>query len=95
MWTWAPEEVEPIQVRAQSSFPVAVDQQDGGNGTDRGGSGREGLGAGAGRRAGTGVGAGAASVIEETTSYVGLEGWRHDWGDPVGYANALAWKTSV
>ena len=85
LWTWAPEEVEPIQVRPQPSFPV--DQPEGETGMQH-----EVAGPGAGAGAGAGA---AASMLEETTSYVGIEGWRHTWGTPHGYSNATLWKTAV
>ncbi|KAL5524255.1 hypothetical protein ACEPAF_9395 [Sanghuangporus sanghuang] len=94
LWSWAPEDVEPIHVRTQPVFPAEVREA----GVAEGG--RGGTGEGASESAGTGgaaaaAAAAAASTAEETISYVGLDGWRNSWSAGQNYANSTVWRTAV
>ncbi|OCB91051.1 hypothetical protein A7U60_g1688 [Sanghuangporus baumii] len=92
LWSWAPEDVEPIHVRTQPVFPAEVREAGAAEG------GRGGTGEGASESAGTGgaaAAAAAASTAEETISYVGLDGWRNSWSAGQNYANSTVWRTAV
>lgn len=95
LWTWNPDETEPIQVHSRpvrsSTTQEDEDGTPGARETDRQNSGA-GEGAGA---AGAGTGA-TIEYLEETTSYVGLEGWRHSWNVIIGNpSSSSVWKTAV
>ncbi|KAL5482348.1 hypothetical protein ACEPAI_8942 [Sanghuangporus weigelae] len=87
LWSWAPEDVEPILVRTQPVFNVEVQDAGVAEGGATGGTGE-----GASESAGTG---GALAAAEETISYVGLEGWRNSWSAGQNYANSTVWRTAV
>ncbi|KAL5519741.1 hypothetical protein ACEPAG_1401 [Sanghuangporus baumii] len=97
LWSWAPEDVEPIHVRTQPVFSVVEEVQDAGVA----GGATGGTGEGASESAGTGgavataAAVAAASTVEETISYVGLEGWRNSWSAGQNYANSTVWRTAV
>ncbi|EJC98365.1 uncharacterized protein FOMMEDRAFT_149162 [Fomitiporia mediterranea MF3/22] len=88
LWMWNPEDVEPIQVRSQvTTDPLEVQEE------EPGGAGRGRTGTGNGAGAGTGAG---MATLEETTTYVGLEGWRHSWNGGHSYPNnSSVWKSAV
>lgn len=95
LWTWSPDEADPIQVHSRPVRSSTMQEDEssaaGPRETDRRNP-RAGEGAGA---AGTGTGA-AIEYSEETTSYVGLEGWRHSWNVIVGHpSSSSVWKTAV